>query len=129
MQDELQMPIGIQRSETCGSAKDRSKEQAAILHSEKDEAKPGPLASSLQSFQPFADADKVFQRGWLAVCVYIIKVDDRPTFCDLVIYRRVKTPDGGRWKRGSNLKPEDVDQLVPLLHAAKEFSQHISVGI
>lgn len=61
-----------------------------------------------------------FQDGPLSVVVYRNTVGAR-VFYDVVIYRRIRVNGDFSYRRGTNLKPEDLPSLQRLLHSAEEF--------
>ena len=71
-------------------------------------------------YDPFREAVQVFRDGWLAVCVYRNDHHGR-TYHDSVIFRRIRMTGRFGWVRGTNLKHEDLRQLIPLLSAASEW--------
>ena len=63
---------------------------------------------------------RMFKEGYLSVAIYK-NAYERRTFYDVVIYRKIKTPKGYAYRRGTNLKPSDVSDLLILLREANEY--------
>lgn len=64
--------------------------------------------------------ERMFRDGYVAVLVYV-NVYVNKTFYDIVITRKIKRNDKQEYVRGANLKPDDIDSLVVLLNAAKDY--------
>lgn len=80
---------------------------------------------SENGFAPFKQSEesggRVFRNGWMAVCVYVNRVEGHGIFADTNIYRRIHRNGRFKWCKGTNLKPDDLRQLRGLLAAAEEF--------
>lgn len=71
---------------------------------------------------------RVFREGYISVVVYK-NCHEYRTFFDTVIFRKIKVKcngkrdlhNGSMYKRGANLKPEDLPIVIRLLIEAAEF--------
>ena len=70
----------------------------------------------------FSRLVKTATQGYLSVSVYWNVVNGHDYY-DVVIHRRVKERGTGEqtWKRGTNLKPTDLPDLVELLNEVQGF--------
>lgn len=65
-----------------------------------------------------------YKEGYVSVSVYLNVNGDGKRYYDTVIHRKIrnsKMPDGIEWKRGTNLKPQDLPILERLLGEARLF--------
>lgn len=67
---------------------------------------------------------KTLTQGYLSVSVYLNVVQGHDYY-DVVIHRRVKERSSGgqTWKRGANLKPTDLGDLIELLTEVQTYLQ------
>lgn len=64
---------------------------------------------------------RMYKEGYISVAIYK-NVYEKKTYFDIVIYRKIRLPDGSNdFKRGANLKPEDLPILADLLDEANDY--------
>jgi hypothetical protein len=69
----------------------------------------------------FSRLIKTLSQGYLSVSVYLNVVGGHDYY-DVVIHRRVKARGGEQvWKRGANLKPTDLPDLLELLGEVQTY--------
>lgn len=65
---------------------------------------------------------RMFKEGYVSICIYK-NVYENKVFYDIVIYRKIKNNKDGSpiYKRGANLKPIDLKDLLVLLKEVDFF--------
>ena len=61
-----------------------------------------------------------FNSGYLTLHVYLNQ-HNGSSYYDIVLFRKIRTPAGTKYKRGANLKPTDLPAAIRLYQEAEKY--------
>lgn len=87
----------------------------------RDPTKYVPCTTGHASQTQFSRLIKTLSQGYISISIYLNVIQGHDYY-DVVIHRRVKQKGGEQiWKRGANLKPTDIPDILELLEEVKTY--------
>ena len=70
---------------------------------------------------------RLFREGYISIAIYKNAYEQGKIFYDIVVYRKIRMNGSTKYKRGANLKPQDLPHLQNLLRDAQDYVDSLSI--
>jgi hypothetical protein len=94
---------------------------------EEKEIDPGEIGNKSTGQKRYGRLVRMFREGYVSVCIYQ-NVFEKQAFHDVVIFRKIKMNGYSDYKRGANLKPSDIPDLLILLKEVEDYFKSIDAN-